>query len=143
MSIKNTIGLKSLESDQVKDTDFEYLNILENKPFANRNQIRSIYQVPKKTLSDNIKRLKVDGLVKGVQIRLVAKDGKQRLQEVFDLNEVIAIGFRLRSDKAIQLQRFAANNLQEQLKINQAKNRSLEIELSRLWNKMDIKDLYR
>ncbi|MDF4204022.1 hypothetical protein PXD56_13700 [Maribacter sp. SA7] len=143
MSINNTIGLKSLESDQVKDTNLDYLNILENKPFATRNQLRNIYKVQKKTLSDNIKRLKVDGLVKGVQIRLLAKDGKQRIQEVFDLNEVIAIGFRLRSDTAIKLQRYAANNLQEQLKINQAKNKSLELEIGRLWNKMDIKDLYR
>ncbi len=110
--------------------------------FATRNQIQELYNVPKKTLAGNIKTLKEDGLINGAKIRHVANDGKQRVQEVFDLNEVIAMGFRLRSDKAIRLQRYAADLLMEKIKSMDQERRMLEIELSYAWNKSDRDDLY-
>lgn len=111
--------------------------------YATRLQIETLYDVPRKTLADNINELKNDGLVNGAKIRHVASDGKQRLQEVYDLNEVIAIGFRLRSDTAIRLQRYAANLLRERARQMAEKKRMLELELSYAWNKSDTKDLYK
>ena len=111
--------------------------------YATRLQIELLYEVPRKTLSDNIKDLKKDGLINGAKIRHVAQDGKQRLQEVYDLNEVIAIGFRLRSDTAIRLQRYAANLLVEKMQTMIEEKRMLELELSYAWNRSDAKDLYR
>ena len=99
--------------------------------------------MPRKTLSDNVKELKEDGLINGAKIRHVAKDGKQRLQEVFNLNEVIAIGIRLRSDTAIQLQRDAAKLVIEKMEALIKDKRMLELELSHVWNKLDNQDLYR
>lgn len=111
--------------------------------FATRNQIGELYNIPRKTLADNIKDLKHDGLINGAKIRHVAKDGRQRLQEVYDLNEVIAIGFRLRSNTAIKLQRYAANLMIEKMRSMAEEKKLLEIELSHAWHKSDQQDLYR
>jgi len=125
-------------------TLFQGFGITDGKDqYATRNQIENLYDVPAMTLSDNVKKLKEDRLVNGTKIRMVAKDGKQRLQEVFDLNEVIAIGFRLRSDTAIRLQRYAANLLVEKMQTMAKERRMLELELSYAWNKSDNEDLYR
>jgi len=125
-------------------TLFQGFGITDGKDqYATRNQIENLYDVPAMTLSDNVKKLKEDRLVNGTKIRMVAKDGKQRLQEVFDLNEVIAIGFRLRSDTAIRLQRYAANLLVEKMQTMVQERRTLELELSYAWNRSDNEDLYR
>src|SRR5680860_673755 len=123
---------------------FQGFGITDGKDqYATRNQIENLYDVPKSTLAENINTLKTDGLINGAEIRSVARDGKQRLQEVFDLNEVIAIGFRLRSDTAIRLQRYAANLLVEKMQTMAKERRMLELELSYAWNKSDNEDLYR
>lgn len=125
-------------------TLFQGFGITDGKnQYATRSQIEQLYDVPAMTLSDNIKKLKEDVLINGTKIRMVAQDGKQRLQEVFDLNEVIAIGFRLRSDTAIRLQRYAANLLVEKIQTMMEERRMLELELSYAWNKSDNRDLYR
>lgn len=111
--------------------------------FATRAQIGRLYGVHKNTLSDNIKKLKQDGLINGTDIRSVAKDGKKRVQEVFTLEETIAIGFRLRSDTAIRLQRYASGLIKEKITGLMEQKRLLEIELSYSWNKSDAHDLYR
>lgn len=124
-------------------TIFQGFGITDGKDqYATRNQIENLYDVPKRTLADNINALKEDDLINGAKIRHVAQDGKQRLQEVFDLNEVIAIGFRLRSDMAIRLQRYAANLLVEKMQAMIGERRMLELELSYAWNKSDNQDLY-
>lgn len=128
----------------MEKTLFQGFGITDGKDqFATRLQIEQLYNVPRKTLADNINDLKNDGLINGAKIRHVAKDGKQRLQEVYDLNEVIAIGFRLRSDTAIRLQRYAANLLVEKMQTMIKERRILELELSYAWNKSDNDDLYR
>ena len=155
MSIHDTNGLNPLGGDQVKDKNFSEDNTKglaifnafgikdESSQYATREHIEKLFDVPRKTLGDNIKALKEDGLINGAKIRHVAKDGKKRLQEIFNLNEVIAIGFRLRSDTAIKLQQYAANLLVEQMQTMAQEKRTLELELSYAWNKSDIKDLYR
>tara|TARA_B100000949_G_C14033956_1_gene346636 strand:+ start:53 stop:442 length:390 start_codon:yes stop_codon:yes gene_type:complete len=111
--------------------------------FATRSQIEQLYNVPKTTLADNINALKEDNLISGSKIRHTAKDGKQYKTEVFSLNEVIAIGFRLRSDTAIRLQRYASNLLVQKMNAMAEEKRTLELELSYAWNKSDQKDLYQ
>lgn len=125
-------------------TIFQHFGITDGQSqFATRSQIEQLYNVPKTTLSGNIDDLKKDGLINGTKIRTVAQDNKQRVQEVFNLNEVIAIGFRLRSDTAIQLQRYASNLLVEKMQAIAEEKRTLELELSYAWNKSDQKDLYQ
>ncbi|MFX0555808.1 hypothetical protein ACOCEA_03375 [Maribacter sp. CXY002] len=114
-----------------------------NEQYATRKQIQSLYDVPRKTLAYNINALKEDDLINGAKIRHVAKDGRQRIQELFDINEIVAIGFRLRSDTAIKLQRYAANLLIEKIQTVHEEKRLLELELSYAWNKSDQNDLYR
>ncbi|SDF23491.1 hypothetical protein SAMN05421636_1252 [Pricia antarctica] len=112
-----------------------------NNRFATRKEIAQLYNVPRKTLSNNINKLKKDGLISGAKIGHTAIDGKNYNTEVFDLNEVIAIGFRLRSDTAIHIQRHAATLLVTEMKTMIDKKRLLEIELSYAWNKSDRDDL--
>ena len=146
MSIKNTKGLESLEGNQLKDNDlliFENLIVSENERFASRKQIKNIYRVPRKTLSYSINQLKKDGLISGAKIRLTARDGKIYPTEVFSLQETIKIGFRLRSDIALNLQDIASTLMVKRLNEIVKENRLLELELSYAWNKSDQNDLYR
>lgn len=113
-----------------------------NKRYATRVQIEKLFNVPRKTLANNIERLKIDGLLNGAKIRHVAGDGKKRLIEVYTIDEVIAIGFRLRSDLAIKLQRYASNLMVERIDSMIKEKRLLELELSYAWNKSDVDDLY-
>lgn len=111
--------------------------------YATRKHIEDLYKVPKRTLVDNIEKLKEDGLVNGAKIRTLAKDGRNRMQEVFSLEESIAIGFRLRSDTAIKLQRYATMLIRERMNDLEEQKRLLELELSYAWNKSDNDDLFR
>ena len=115
----------------------------DNKVYATRKQLELLYDVPKRTLAGNIDKLREEGLINGAKIRSVAKDGKQRLQEVFTLEESIAIGLRLSSDTAIRLQRFATKLITEKIDGLVEEKRMLELELSFAWNKSDNDDLYR
>jgi len=127
-----------------KLTIFQGFGITDGKDqYATRNQIEMLYNIPKRTLADSINALKKDGLISGAKIRRTAKDGKQYKTEVFEINEVIAIGFRLRSDTAINLQRYAANLMVEKISAMVEEKRMLELELGYAWNNSDIKDLYR
>lgn len=124
-------------------TIFQGFGITDGKDqYATRNQIEKLYDVPKRTLADNISALKEDGLISGAKIRHTATDGKRYKTQVFNLNEVIAIGFRLRSDTAIRLQRYASNLLVEKMQDMVKEKRMLELELSYAWNKSDSQDLY-
>ncbi len=71
--------------------DFKII-IRDGEGFATRNEVQYLFEIPRKTLSDAIKTLKQDGLVNGAESRHVAKDGKMRLTEVYNLDEIIAIG---------------------------------------------------
>ncbi len=115
----------------------------ENVRYATRKQILDFYQVPKSTLADNIRDLKKDGLVSGTEFRPTATDGKKYTTEVYTIDEVIAIGLRLRSDNAIMLQRMAIHSLKKELESANEKKRMLELELSHVWNRIDTEDLYQ
>ena len=147
MSNSKAHGETSKGLTRFKDSElsiFKEFGVVDStKRFASRSQISELYQVPRKTLADNIRNLKQDGLINPAKSRHVAKDGKVRIQELFTLNEVVAIGFRLRSDVAIKLQSYAVQLLSEKITTIQREKQILELELSHSWNKSDIKDLYR
>ncbi|RXG18730.1 hypothetical protein DSM03_10194 [Leeuwenhoekiella aestuarii] len=140
-------GDKSICATHFKDSElsiFKDFGIVDStKRFASRSQMSELYQVPRKTLADNIRNLKQDGLINPAKSRHIAKDGKVRVQELFTLNEVVAIGFRLRSDVAIKLQSYAIQLLSEKITRIQSAKEILELELSHYSSKSDIKDLYR
>jgi hypothetical protein len=129
----------------MKPNVFEETSIalVDDNVFANRTQLQELYQVPRKTLADQIKRLKQDGLVNGAKSRHVAKDGKMRVQEVFDLDEIISIGMRLRSDRAITFQRWARSLIKNELLRAKKQIKSQQIQLDYFWDKEDQLDLYR
>ncbi|WP_445381225.1 hypothetical protein [Robiginitalea sp. IMCC43444] len=127
------MDIKSLQKFGIKTNDGVY---------ATHKQIELLYCVPKRTLLDNIRNLQEDGLINGAKIRTVARDGKQRLQEVFTLEETIAIGLRLRSEMAIRLQQYATQLVTESIKKLKEDKRLLELELSYMWNKSDNEDLF-
>ena len=113
---------------------------------ANREQLQELYGVPRKTLQDNINALKSDGEIVGAKIR--PKSG--RPYEVYNLEEIISIGFRLRSPKALAFQKWARNVIKE--KLTEAHKKRLDAEaklqlqqyqLDRLWDKSDHEQLYK
>jgi len=111
--------------------------------YVTRKDISELYNVPKKTLADNIVLLKDDGLIGGAKIRHTAKDGKIYNTEVFTLQETIKIGFRLRSETALRLQDYASDLMVKQISSIKEEKRMLELELSYAWNRCDNEDLYR
>lgn len=132
------------------------LSIIENfgtkfndEVFATRNQIKQLFDAPVKTLADNINQLKEDGIINGAKIRLLAKDGKKRLMEAFTIQETIKIGFRLRSERALQLQDYASKLMVSKIQELTTKNKILEDENKILahenavyWNRDEIDQMY-
>ncbi len=106
--------------------------------YANRNQIEQLYEIPKRTLADSINRLKQDGLIVGAEIR--PKSG--RPYEIYDLDEIISIGFRLRSEKAVKFQRWAREEIRKKLIESEEKRKMQQAQLDWFWDKQDQRDLY-
>ena len=102
---------------------------------ASRAELINLFESPKQTLYDAINKLKKDGLINGTESRAVAKDGKTRSIEVFNLTEIILIGFRTRSEKAFVFQKWSAEIVKNQFRLQQA-------QLDHFWDKEDKKDLY-
>jgi hypothetical protein len=129
--------------------------IIDNEVLANRSQIMKLYETNKSTLSDVINKLKEDGLVIGQHIdNEINPENRNNLNnrrlELFNLGEIIAIGLRLRSDKAISFQIWAIKKLKENLIEEMTKRKELEnkfrmqqAQLDWFWDKEDQKDLYK
>ena len=118
------------------------ISFRDNDVFATRKQIELLYEVPRKTLADNINKLKEDGLITGAKIRHTANDDKQYNTEVYNLDEIIAIGLRLRSDRAIKFQRWAISVLRQTIEETNKQLRMQQAQLDFFWDKQDQKDLY-
>jgi hypothetical protein len=114
-----------------------------NEVYATRKQVQELYDAPRKTLEDNINKLKSDGLVSGAKIRHTANDNKNYEYEVYDLDEIIAIGFRLRSDKAIKFQRWAISVIKTELIESNKRIQMQQAQLDYFWDKSDQNDLYK
>ena len=124
---------------------FENTSIIiqDNEVYANRKQIQELYDIPRKTLEDNIKSLKSDGLVIGRNVAISSERVKRTYDtEVYDLDEIISIGLRLRSDKSIKFQRWAREIIKEKLLEVQKLLRIQQAQLDYFWDKEDRNDLY-
>lgn len=115
------------------------IKLIENKVYASRNQLQELYDIPKKTLADTILTLKEDLLIVGAEFR--PKSG--RSYEVYNLKEVLAIGMRLRSEKAIKFQIWAINQLESIIQKQIEEIRNAQLMESIAWNHLDAKDNYR
>lgn len=118
--------------------------------WANRKQLEEFYNVPKRTLADNINKLKEDGLVIGRNIAQSSTVGRAYDTEIYNFDEIVAIGFRLRSDKAIEVQRWGVSSLRNEydraVEESKEKDRKLDMQQAQLdffWDKEDQKDNYR
>lgn len=112
------------------------LIIKDGDAMASRRELKELFGAPRKTLEDAINKLKKDGLINGAESRLLAKDGKLRKIERFNLTEIILIGFRTRSEKAFIFQKWSADIVKNQFSLQQA-------QLDHFWDKEDQKDLFR
>jgi hypothetical protein len=116
------------------------INLQDSEVYANRDQLMELYNVPAMTLSDNIKKLKEDGLIVSTEIR---SNLNNRKIEMYNLDEIIAIGLRLRSDKAILFQRWAIFEIKKSLIETTKQLRMQQAQLDFFWDKSDQKDLYK
>ncbi len=114
------------------------IRLVEGDAKATRKQLQILYGVPKTTLTENIQALKSDGLIVGSEIR--PKSG--RPYELYNLDEIISVGFRLRSEKAIKFQKWARNILINEIKILNEKLKIQKAQFDRFWDQDDIKNLY-
>jgi hypothetical protein len=62
------------------------INLQDSEVYANRNQLIELYEVPAMTLSDNIKKLKEDGLIIGTDYCINLNN---RNIEVYNLDEIM------------------------------------------------------
>jgi hypothetical protein len=115
------------------------IKLIANEVYASRKQLEELYDAPKKTIEDNIKKLKEDCLIVGAEIR----PNSGRPYEVYNLDEILAIGLRLRSDRAIEFQRWAISKLKEEIKNSHKEIRRAQLMESIAWNHLDSKDNYR
>jgi hypothetical protein len=116
--------------------------IKNNDTTSTRKQIQELYNVPRKTLSDNIDKLKYDKLITGRKSAVSMNDGTFRTMETFNLDEIIAIGLRLRSDRAIIFQRWAIGVLKSQIVDMKYKFEMQQMQLDYYEDKEDINKLY-
>lgn len=116
------------------------IRLQDHDVYANRSQLMELYQTPAMTLSENIKKLKEDGLIEGTEIR---SNLNNRKIEVYNLDEIIAIGLRLRSDNAIKFQKWAITILRNEIVETTKKLNMQQVQLDYFWDKEDQKDLYR
>jgi len=119
------------------------INFRNNEVYATRKQIQELYDTPRKTLDDNIKKLKSDGLVIGRNLAISSEKASRAYDtEIYNLDEIIAIGLRLRSDRAIKFQRWAIGILRKEMEEANKKLDMQQAQLDYFWDKEDIKDLY-
>lgn len=117
--------------------------IQDSDVMADRKQIMELYGTPRKTLEDNINKLKEDGLVIGRNLAISSSLAKRDYKtEVYNLSEIIAIGIRLRSDKAIRFQEWVIDVIRKELIDSAQKRKQLQRENDWLWDREDRRDLY-
>ncbi len=120
------------------------LSLIDGNVFANRKQLKELYNVPRKTLEASISKLKNDGLIIGRNLAISSKDeSRENNTEVYNLDEIISIGFRLRSEVAIKFQKWAREIIKSQLVKAYEELRIQQAQLDYFWDREDVKDLYQ
>jgi len=119
-----------MKTETINELDFfenTSIKLIENEVYASRKQLTELYNVPASSLSDVINSLKDDKLIENQDITNVRNNLNNRQIEYFNLDSIIAIGLRLRSDNAIKFQKWAIAQLMESI----------------AWNHLDAKDNWR
>lgn len=128
------------------ETAFENLGVVVKNGDckANFGQIRILYDVKRQTLYDTISKLKKDGLIISTETRKNSQKG--RPPQCYDLQSIIAIGLRLRNEKAIRFQKWAISLIKAELQSMTEKYHAAKISSNiawRLWDQEDKEDYHK
>ena len=112
---KNKNGAIELRADIEKDTIW-----------ATQAQISDLFEVNVRTVNEHLKNIFKTGELKEAPVirksRITAKDGKQYLTKFYNLDAIIAVGYRVNSKKATQFRIWATGVLREYLRQGYALN---------------------
>lgn len=85
--------------------------------WLNQKQIADIFEVDRTSITKHIKNILKDGELKEISVSAkishTADDGKKYLTTFYNLDMIIAVGYRINSVKAIQFRQWATSTLKE------------------------------
>lgn len=85
--------------------------------WLNQKQIADIFEVDRTSITKHIKNILKDGELKEISVSAkishTADDGKKYLTTFYNLDMIIAVGYRINSVKATQFRQWATNTLKE------------------------------
>ena len=85
--------------------------------WLNQKQIADIFEVDRTSITKHIKNILKDGELKEISVSAkishTADDGKKYLTTFYNLDMIIAVGYRINSVKATQFRRWATGTLKE------------------------------
>lgn len=107
---------------RVNDKTEIEIKITDNEIWLSQEQIINLYQSSKSNISEHIKHIFADGEVNENstvrKIRIVKKEGKRSINRsinFYNLDVILAIGYRVRSDVGIRFRQWATETLNEYL----------------------------
>ena len=109
-------GLVVIYNNEVNETKVE-VKLIENNAWMTQDQIVLLYQSSKSNISEHIKHiidegeLSVDSVVRN--FRITASDGKKYNVKHYNLDMIIAIGYRVRSNIGTNFRKWATSTLHE------------------------------
>jgi hypothetical protein len=113
---ENKNGTVELRADIEKDTIW-----------ATQSQISDLFEVDVRTVNEHLRNIFRTHELKQISVirnfRITAQDGKQYLTKFYNLDAIIAVGYRVNSKKATQFRIWATGVLREYLKQGYALNR--------------------
>ena len=109
-------GLVVIYNNEVNETKVE-VKLIDNNVWMTQDQIVLLYQSSKSNISEHIKHiidegeLSVDSVVRN--FRITASDGKKYNVKHYNLDMIIAIGYRVRSNIGTNFRKWATSTLHE------------------------------
>lgn len=109
-------GLVIIYNNEINETKVE-VKLIDNNVWMTQDQIALLYQSSKSNISEHIKHiidegeLSTDSVVRN--FRITASDGKNYNVKHYNLDMIIAIGYRVRSNIGTNFRRWATNTLHE------------------------------
>lgn len=94
------------------------VRIYENTVWLNQNQLSDLFDVKKSTISEHISNILSDGELNESTVRnfrTVASNGKFYNINYYNLDMIIAVGYRVRSNIGINFRKWATHTLKEYL----------------------------
>ncbi len=112
----NDLGKIIIYNDELGITKIE-VKIIENDIWLMQDQIVELYQSSKSNISEHIKHILQDGELNENSVvrnyRTTASDGKLYNKKYYNLEMIIAIGYRVRSQVGINFRNWASSTLKE------------------------------